>query len=76
MGIITIGVRFWNLEHITGKLNELPDYLSRHPEPVAENPKTQVDEIYRIALNPVINPYEYIESKQREDVHIRQLKMR
>lgn len=65
----------FEIEHVPGWLNELPDYLSRNPLPEPESSKFNADDLDRLALNPIVNPYEYVERKQRENLEIHQLKV-
>lgn len=81
----------FTIEHVSGRDNELPDFLSRNPEP--EDPTEDIDASIEklavpkirslnpentntVSLNVLDNPFQIIEEKQRADLEIRELKAR
>lgn len=81
----------FDIEHVEGKANELPDFLSRNPEPVEHTEDVEatiekltvpaltspnLPEIKDATLSQIVNPFQLIEEKQRQDPEIRALKAR
>lgn len=82
----------FEVEHVPGSRNELPDFLSRNPENDPEAAEDVDESIERLAvpkaidkpqevidyavLNVIPNPFEIIEQQQRNANGIRELKAR
>lgn len=79
----------FRFEHVRGKNNELPDFLSRNPEEISqeENVSCSIEHISvptapindtsaDIMLSQITNPYQVIEDKHLQDTDIRYLRTR